>query len=70
MIVVEYGTEDYGKIMEYIDCIEKKAKKVKEIIADDTMDQRYRMRYRKDDEDDDEEEDYKYHTKKRMSRYA
>ena len=30
--------------------------KLKEIIADDTMDQRYRMRYRKDDEDDDEED--------------
>lgn len=52
MIVVEYSSDDYGKVMEYVACIEKKAKAIKEILAEDTMDQRsHRHKYDYDDED-------------------
>jgi hypothetical protein len=40
MIVVEYSTDDYGKVMEYASCIEKKAKAIREILEEDTMNQR------------------------------
>jgi hypothetical protein len=70
MIVVEYSNEDYGKIMEYVSCIEKKASKIKDILAEDTMDHRYKMRYKDHEEDEDDYEDYKFHSRKKMSRYA
>lgn len=61
MILVEYSTDDYGKVMKYISCIKKKACELEEILERDTMDQRSR-KYRDFDEDD-EDEDYKYRHK-------
>lgn len=52
MVVVEYGNQDYGKIMKYIACIEEKAQCVKEILEKDTAMERKHRRY------DDEEEEY------------
>lgn len=60
MILVEYTTDDYGKIMKYISCIKDKASKVEEIIERDTMDQRSR-KYRDFDEDEDEDFDRKHY---------
>lgn len=57
MILVEYSTDDYGKVMKYISCIKEKASEIEEIIEHDTMNQRSR-KY-KDYEDDDEEYDYR-----------
>jgi hypothetical protein len=51
MIVVEYSTDDYGKVMEYVSCIEKKAKAIKEIFEDSTMDQRSRHKQYEDEDD-------------------
>lgn len=61
MILVEYSTDDYGKVMKYISCIKKKASELEEILEHDTMNQRSR-KYRDFDEDDDDE-DYKYRQK-------
>jgi hypothetical protein len=57
MILVEYSTDDYGKVMKYISCIKEKASKIEEIIEHDTMNQRSR-KY-KDYEDDEEEYEYR-----------
>lgn len=61
MILVEYSTDDYGKVMKYISCIKQKACELEEILDRDTMNQRSR-KYRDFDEDDDDE-DYKYRHK-------
>lgn len=69
MIVVEYSTDDYGKVMEYVSCIEKKAKAIKEIFEDSTMDQRsHRKHY--DDEEDYYDARYNMRGGKKMSRYV
>jgi hypothetical protein len=60
MILVEYSTDDYGKIMKYISCIKEKASKVEEIIERDTMDHRSR-KYRDFDEDEDDDFDRKHY---------
>lgn len=54
MIVVEYSSDDYGKVMKYISCIKEKASKVEEILEHDTMNYRSR-KYKNEEEDDDEE---------------
>lgn len=69
MIVVEYSTDDYGKVMEYASCIEKKAKAIREILEEDTMNQRaHRKQY--DDEEDYYDARYNMRGGKRMSRYV
>ena len=50
MIVVEYSTDDYGKVMKYISCIKEKAEELEEMLEEHTFNQRKPyMRY--DDED-------------------
>lgn len=52
MIVVEYETEDYGKIMKYVTCIEEKAAELKELLTESSMDHRGgRKDYSRDDEE-------------------
>lgn len=54
MILVEYSTDDYGKVMKYISCIKEKASKLEEILEHDTMNHRSR-KYRNEEDDDDED---------------
>lgn len=71
MIVVEYKTDDFGKLMEYISCIEKKAKCIKEILQEDTLNERaphVKGRRMYDDDDYEERDSYKS-SKKYISRY-
>lgn len=71
MIVVEYSTDDYGKVMEYASCIEKKAKAIREILEEDTMNQRsHHRKYDDDDEGDEYYERYNIRGRKGMGRYA
>lgn len=53
MIVVEFGNEDYGKVMKYISCIEDKAECIKEILESDTTKERKGRKRDYDDDDDD-----------------
>lgn len=68
MVVVEFGNEDFGKIMKYITCIEDKTMCLKEMISNSMT----RERKRSYDEDDDEEEwsRHKSDYRKGMNRYV
>lgn len=70
MIVVEYSTDDYGKVMEYISCIEKKAKCIKEIIEEDTMNQRMGKKRRSSYMDEDDDYEYEDKPKHYKGRFA
>lgn len=60
MIVVEYSTDEYGKVMKHLACIKEKAEELEVMLQDSTFNQR---KHRRSWEEEDE-----YEPKKR-SRY-
>lgn len=61
MIVVEYSTDEYGKVMKHLACIKEKAEELESILQDSTFNQRKPRHHWSEEEDE-------YEPKKR-SRY-
>ena len=46
MIIMEYTSDGYERLMEYVSCIEKKVKAMRAILEDDADDYQYSSRRR------------------------